>query len=161
MCSPGLRPACPGCSGSGLGLPRLLSDLSLSCGRLPHGSFRPLRLAGPFTLRPLVAAHPTRSARLHGTSTMRCLLLQEHQHELRGTDLGQYIASGIVIFDLHSQTVKGAQHLDLTSDRTQYRAYAYSAPTLVDLDRDGRLEIVLGTSMVRVAHLRTAAHVGT
>eukprot|EP00891_Asterochloris_glomerata_P005963 jgi/Astpho2/5963/e_gw1.00080.8.1_t len=72
---------------------------------------------------------------------------EEHQHELRGTDLGQYIASGVVIFDLHSQTVKGAQHLDLTSDRTQYRAYAYSAPTLVDLDRDGRLEIVLGTSM--------------
>ena len=95
------------------------------------------------------------------STSMTCLLLQEHQHELRGMDLGQYIASGIVIFDLHSQTVKGAQHLDLTSDRTQYRAYAYSAPTLVDLDQDGRLEIVLGTSMVRVALLKTAVHIGT
>lgn len=38
-------------------------------------------------------------------------------------------------------------HLDLTTDSTQFRAYIYSAPTLVDLDGDGSLEIIVGTSV--------------
>jgi hypothetical protein len=40
------------------------------------------------------------------------------------------------------------QHLDLSTDYTQYKAYAYSAPTLVDINMDGKLEILLGTSVV-------------
>jgi len=33
--------------------------------------------------------------------------------------------------------VRWSLHLDLTTDSTQFRAYIYSAPTLVDLDGDG------------------------
>ncbi len=41
-----------------------------------------------------------------------------------------------------------AQHLDLSTDYTSFKAYAYSAPTLADIDGDGKLEVILGTSMV-------------
>jgi hypothetical protein len=51
------------------------------------------------------------------------------------------------VFDLRLRTVKWHQHLDLSTDTTQFKAYIYSSPTLVDLDRDGRMEIVVGTSM--------------
>ncbi len=38
-------------------------------------------------------------------------------------------------------------HLDLTTDETVYRAYLYSSPTVADLDADGKLEVILGTSL--------------
>lgn len=119
-------------------------------------------------------------------------------------DIGQYVASGVVVFDLHRRTIKWSQvgregwgsggtlglprcawregqtspatrrvallcglatgaarhnvrngasfppqHLDLSSDYTSFKAYAYSEPTLADIDGDGKLEVILGTSMVR------------
>ena len=74
---------------------------------------------------------------------------QEHKGELGpGVDIGNYIASGVVVFNLRTRAVKWKQHLDMSTDHTTFRAYAYSAPTLADLDRDGRLEVILGTSMV-------------
>ncbi|CAI5525941.1 unnamed protein product [Closterium sp. Naga37s-1] len=71
-----------------------------------------------------------------------------HKHELEeGVDMSKYIGGAIVVFDLHTQQVKWSQHLDLTTDSTQFRAYIYSAPTVVDLDGDGFLEIIVGTSV--------------
>ena len=66
-------------------------------------------------------------------------------------DTAKYIGGGIVVFDLHTRGIKWSQHLDLSTDHTQFRAYIYSAPTLADLDQDGNLEIIVGTSMVRTA----------
>lgn len=43
--------------------------------------------------------------------------------------------------------LKWIQHLDLTTDATQFRAYIYASPTVIDLDGDGRLEIIVGTSV--------------
>ena len=63
-------------------------------------------------------------------------------------DVAKYIAGGIVVFDLMLRQVKWSQHLDLSTDHTQFRAYIYSSPTLIDLDADGQLEIIVGTSMV-------------
>lgn len=63
-------------------------------------------------------------------------------------DIAKYIAGAVVVFDLRLRKIKWVQHLDLSTDHTQYRAYVYSAPTLVDLDGDGKLEIIVGTSMV-------------
>lgn len=125
-------------------------------------------------------------------------------------DIGQYVASGVVAFDLHRRTIKWSQvrgdeapwglagrrrnaacgvgsgwcdrqlpplrwlppcpqivclpsvfeqhqislqHLDLSTDYTSFKAYAYSPPTLADIDGDGKLEVILGTSMVSRAAL--------
>ncbi len=57
----------------------------------------------------------------------------------------------MIVFDLHLRQVKWVQHLDLSTDLTSFRAYIYSAPVLADLDNDGKLEIIVGTSMVRTA----------
>ncbi len=52
---------------------------------------------------------------------------QEHRLELgKDVDLGQYVASGVVVFDLHRRSVKWSQHLDLSTDHTSFKAYAYS-----------------------------------
>ncbi len=63
--------------------------------------------------------------------------------------MSKYIASGLVAFDLRTRLVKWSTHLDLSTDSTSFRAYAYSAPTLADIDRDGKLEVIAGTSVVR------------
>lgn len=115
----------------------------------------------------------------------------------KDVQIGKYIASGIVVFDMTSLSVKWKAraraggdrieappaapqstdnsptqkptpagclplpsrpplcpvrvcpqvHLDLSTDSTQFRAYAYSSPTVADLDGDGKLEIVVGTSV--------------
>ena len=75
--------------------------------------------------------------------------LQENRAELgKDIDMNKYVAGAIVVFDLHLRDVKWVQHLDLSTDHTLYRAYIYAAPTLADLDSDGKLEIIVGTSMV-------------
>ena len=38
-------------------------------------------------------------------------------------------------------------HLDLTTDKTAFTAMIYGAPTVVDLDANGQLEVVIGTSL--------------
>ena len=55
----------------------------------------------------------------------------------------------MVAFSARSRGVKWAVHLDLSTEWTSFRAHVYSAPTLADLDGDGRLEVIVGTSMVR------------
>ena len=76
--------------------------------------------------------------------------MQEHKAELgKDFDTAKYIAGGIAVFDLHTHRMKWTQHLDLSTDHTQFRAYLYSSPTLADIDADGKLEIIVGTSMVR------------
>ena len=50
-------------------------------------------------------------------------------------------------FDLQTKSVRWAQHLDLTTAETTLKAQAYAPPTLADLDGDGKLEVIIGTSM--------------
>lgn len=79
----------------------------------------------------------------------RCSGVQKHAAEVpKGLDLSKYIASGVVAFDLRTRAVKWSTHLDLSTDSTTFRAYVYSSPTLADVDRDGKLEVVIGTSVV-------------
>ncbi|KAL0024039.1 hypothetical protein WJX77_011082 [Trebouxia sp. C0004] len=65
----------------------------------------------------------------------------------KDVDISQYVGGGVAVFNLRSRNLRWQQHLDLSTDHTKYRAYMYSAPTLVDLNRDGKMEIVVGTSM--------------
>lgn len=60
--------------------------------------------------------------------------------------IGKYIASSIVVFDLDTKQVKWTADLDLSTDGGNYRAYIYSSPTVVDLDGDGYMDILVGTS---------------
>jgi len=56
------------------------------------------------------------------------------------------VASGIVVFNLDTKQVKWTADLDLSIDTGTFRAYIYSSPTVVDLDGDGNLDILVGTS---------------
>ena len=103
-------------------------------------------------VRGLRGQMPLQGARLQGVAgliAVRFPSRQAHAKELpEGVDRTKYIASGLVAFDLRTRIVKWSTHLDLSTDSTTYRAYAYSAPTLVDIDRDGKLEVIAGTSVV-------------
>lgn len=69
----------------------------------------------------------------------------EHAKELEGIDIGKYVASGIVVFNLDTRQVKWTAELDLSTDSVNFRAHVYSSPTVVDLDGDGYLDILVGT----------------
>ncbi|KAG4393430.1 hypothetical protein GLYMA_03G076900v4 [Glycine max] len=71
---------------------------------------------------------------------------QEHRKELGDIDIGKYVAGGIVVFNLDTKQVKWTAELDLSTDTSNFRAYIYSSPTVVDLDGDGNLDILVGTS---------------
>ncbi|CAA3027958.1 DEFECTIVE IN EXINE FORMATION 1 [Olea europaea subsp. europaea] len=70
----------------------------------------------------------------------------EHLKELGGIEIGKYVAGGIVVFNLETKQVKWTAQLDLSTDSGNFRAYIYSSPTVVDLDGDGHLDILVGTS---------------
>ncbi|OIT01074.1 PREDICTED: protein DEFECTIVE IN EXINE FORMATION 1-like [Nicotiana attenuata] len=70
----------------------------------------------------------------------------EHSKELGDIDIGKYVSGGIVVFNLDTKQVKWTQQLDLSTDTGDFRAYIYSSPTVVDLDGDGNLDILVGTS---------------
>ncbi|XP_015580077.1 protein DEFECTIVE IN EXINE FORMATION 1 [Ricinus communis] len=70
----------------------------------------------------------------------------EHLKELGGIDIGKYVAGSIVVFNLDTKQVKWTKELDLSTDTSTFRAYIYSSPTVVDLDGDGNLDILVGTS---------------
>eukprot|EP00656_Telonema_subtile_P012705 TRINITY_DN16409_c0_g1_i1.p1 TRINITY_DN16409_c0_g1~~TRINITY_DN16409_c0_g1_i1.p1 ORF type:complete len:775 (+),score=189.59 TRINITY_DN16409_c0_g1_i1:112-2436(+) len=59
----------------------------------------------------------------------------------------KYVAGGVVVFQMDDQSIKWSQHLDLTTDTTKLRAYIYTSPTVADLDGDGRLDVIVGTSV--------------
>jgi outer membrane protein assembly factor BamB len=75
----------------------------------------------------------------------------ENRRKLRGVDPQLFLATGVVVYT-HDQifndwTIKWKAHLDLTTANASRKAYALSPPTLADLDGDGMLEIVVGTSV--------------
>ncbi|XP_062212885.1 protein DEFECTIVE IN EXINE FORMATION 1-like isoform X2 [Phragmites australis] len=70
----------------------------------------------------------------------------EHAKELGGIDIEKYVASSIVVFNLDTRQVKWTAELDLSTDTGNFRAHVYSSPTVVDLDGDGNLDILVGTA---------------
>ncbi|KAF8042349.1 hypothetical protein BT93_A0848 [Corymbia citriodora subsp. variegata] len=70
----------------------------------------------------------------------------DHLKELGNIDIGKYVAGGIVVFNLDTKQVKWTTSLDLSTDSGNFRAYVFSSPTVVDLDGDGNLDILIGTS---------------
>ncbi|KAG0468105.1 hypothetical protein HPP92_017433 [Vanilla planifolia] len=70
----------------------------------------------------------------------------DHMADLGNIDIEKYVASSIVVFNLDTKQVKWTAELDLSTDAGSFRAYMYSSPTVVDLDGDGNLDILVGTS---------------
>ncbi|KAK1321267.1 hypothetical protein QJS10_CPA03g01827 [Acorus calamus] len=70
----------------------------------------------------------------------------EHLKELGDINIEKYVAGSIVVFNLDTKQVKWTRELDVSTDAGTYRAYIYSSPTVVDLDGDGTLDILVGTS---------------
>ncbi|OMO85144.1 hypothetical protein CCACVL1_10384 [Corchorus capsularis] len=70
----------------------------------------------------------------------------EHKKELGDIDIGKYVAGGIVVFNLDTKQVKWTKDLDISTDTANFRAYIYSSPIVIDLDGDGNLDILVGTS---------------
>lgn len=66
--------------------------------------------------------------------------------ELGDIDIEKYVAGGIVVFNLETKEVKWTAQLDLSTDNGNFRGYIYSSPTVIDLDGDGKLDILVGTS---------------
>lgn len=70
----------------------------------------------------------------------------EHLKDLGGIDIGKYVAGAIVVINLDTKQIKWTADLDLSTDTEKFRAYIYSSPTVVDLDGDGYLDILVGTT---------------
>jgi hypothetical protein len=66
--------------------------------------------------------------------------------DLGGIDIEKYVAGAIVVINLDTKQIKWTADLDLSTDSGKFRGYIYSSPTVVDLDGDGYLDILIGTS---------------
>ena len=66
--------------------------------------------------------------------------------ELGGIDIDKYVAGSIVVFNLDTKQIKWTRELDLSTDTENFRAFIYSTPTVADLDGDGYMDILVGTS---------------
>ncbi|GAB5361222.1 hypothetical protein AAMO2058_000695000 [Amorphochlora amoebiformis] len=65
-------------------------------------------------------------------------------------DHKNYVANGVVCMRLSKDgvgSVEWVRHLDLTTSKTELKAMIYGTPTVVDLDGDGQLEILVGTRL--------------
>ena len=54
---------------------------------------------------------------------------------------------GVVCWDLEDEDWAWMVHLDLTTDRSSFKALIFGSPTVADLDGDGRSEVIIGTSL--------------
>lgn len=70
----------------------------------------------------------------------------DNMKELGDIDISKFVACAILVFNLETKQLKWKKLLDLSTDEGRFRAHIYSSPTVVDLDSDGFLDIVVGTS---------------
>ena len=85
-----------------------------------------------------------RTWRSTNTLQARILLLSAFCHAYTLSLLSY--SGGIVVFDLAHRYVKWSTHLDMTTKAVRYAAYMTAPPSVVDIDQDGHLEIVVGNN---------------
>ena len=62
-------------------------------------------------------------------------------------DYRYYVAGAVAVFDLETYELVWLEQLDQSTTFTQRQAYIHSSPTICDLDNDGALDIIIGTSL--------------
>jgi hypothetical protein len=62
-------------------------------------------------------------------------------------DPSMYIAGGVACWNIQTEMWSWLVHLDLTTDKTKFKALIHGSPTVADLDGDGRAEVIVGTSL--------------
>ncbi|KAJ3442589.1 protein defective in exine formation [Anaeramoeba flamelloides] len=72
---------------------------------------------------------------------------KQNEPEYRDLELTNYVAGGIIVYDLNVKQIKWIRHLDLSTQESENQAFVYPSPTVVDLDGDGKLDIIIGTSL--------------
>ena len=68
----------------------------------------------------------------------------------KDSNLHKYLANAIVAFDLMIHQVKWISPLELSAADPFYKAIIMNEPTIVDLDGDGELNIIVGTEMGQI-----------
>jgi hypothetical protein len=63
------------------------------------------------------------------------------------TDFTKYVACGVVAISMAKEQILWISPLELTTDDSQFISRIYSSPTVVDLDDDGKLEIIIATAV--------------
>ncbi len=71
----------------------------------------------------------------------------EQVQKMGNLDLDMYSASGIVIFDLTTRTLTHSLLLEIGTLKPGSDSALLASPTVVDMDMDGKLEIVIGSSL--------------
>jgi outer membrane protein assembly factor BamB len=61
-------------------------------------------------------------------------------------NLRNYVASSVIAFELETLHVKWYTPFELTTEASSHKGYAYAPPTVVDLDGDGKLDIIAPTA---------------
>jgi outer membrane protein assembly factor BamB len=74
-------------------------------------------------------------------------------------DVENYVAGGLVVFDLATQMIKYSVQLDLTTTHATLKALIYSSPQIADVNGDGHRDIIIATAagFVYVLDGRTGA----
>jgi outer membrane protein assembly factor BamB len=70
-------------------------------------------------------------------------------------DFTKYVACGVVAFSMAKEQILWITPLELTTDISNYMARIYASPTIVDLNDDGKLDIIVGTGVGAVYVLDT------
>uniref|UniRef100_A0A6N2KX58 Uncharacterized protein n=1 Tax=Salix viminalis TaxID=40686 RepID=A0A6N2KX58_SALVM len=71
----------------------------------------------------------------------------EHLKVLDDKDVGKCNASSSVVYNLDTKQVQRSQELDLSASTEKFRVYIYSSPSMVDLNVDGNMDTLVGTSL--------------
>src|SRR3546814_40954 len=64
-----------------------------------------------------------------------------------GVDPAMYVAGGIGSWDFEIEDWAWLVHLDMTTTKTQYQAFIYASPVVVDLEGNGEVEVIVGTAL--------------
>ena len=77
-------------------------------------------------------------------SLLMCILHPAHYlYTILYLTAYRYLAGGLGSWDVRDQSWNWLVHLDLTTDRAQFKALIHSTPTVADLDGDGRLATMI------------------